>query len=400
MKKTSQIIVLTYFLSIRLLVAEENAEGDTWTGLKDKVGKMAQGVGDIFAAETDRTAELIEAIEEFCPEFIEIRDKQKSAPADAFFAKDKDDYDEDAQDMLKEIRDMLFDDKMTGYSVKIKSLEKEIKLKIKEVSGIRKAIVDAKAVNNLRKVNSLEEAISRINDEDIIKLEAEIDQVKEKISDKFRKMGVSIEDSQIDQLCSRIDGDEILKAMTMIDVFKQVLERTTAYMETATGDIDTMRQYYGICVLLFEANVYAKQLYIEQVDNEWIPKLDVIESKMNAFIVDTKILLDSDDGKYAEQLQGNLLATKQGIKAVKFYKKELISQRNKVQKAQIVAAHQKDIAWNTYEAVSLGAELISMVENANAAFTKVMDIEMPELTPVDSALQESYNDLTVKLKNS
>lgn len=404
MKNACKIIILIHHFAALALVADEKTNESLWSEIKwsdvkSTVGKMTQGVSDMFAAETDRTAELIEAIEKFCPKFIEIRNDQKSAPVDAFISKDKSDYEEDAQDILEDIKNMLFDDKILDYTKKIKTLEEDIKFKKIEISGVKKDIINAKKVNNFRKVANLEEKIKRINEEDIAELDGEIKLIKERISEKFQKMGTALSASQIEQLCSRIDGDEILKAMTMIEVFKQVLERTTDYMAEVNDDLETMKQYYSICVLLFESNVYAKQLYIDRVNNEWLPKLDQKQTSMSLLISETKEKIKSDE-KYAKSYRVNLETNEMGIKAIEFYRKELLSHREKVQKAKDEAVKQKDLAWNTYETASLGLDLIKLVKKANNAFTDVMSIEMPELIPIDKELQTSYDDITAQLRGS
>ncbi len=404
MKNACKIIILVHYFAALALVADEKANDSLWSEIKwsdvkSTVGKMTQGVSDMFAAETDRTAELIEAIEKFCPEFIEIRNEQKSAPVDAFISKDKSDYEEDAQDILEDIKNMLFDDKILDYTKKIKTLEEDIKLKKIEISGVKKDIINAKKVNNFRKVANLEEKIKRINEEDIAELDDGIKLIKEKISEKFQKMGTALSAKQIEHLCSRIDGDEILKAMTMIEVFKQVLERTTDYMAEVNDDLETMKQYYSICVLLFESNVYAKQLYIDRVNNEWLPKLDQIHTSMSLLIGETKEKIKSDE-KYADSYRVNLETNKMGMKAIEIYRKELLSHREKVQKAKDEAVKQKDYAWNTYETASLGLDLIKLVKKANNAFTDVMSIEMPELIPINKELQNSYDDITAQLRGN
>lgn len=408
MKNACKIIILIHHFAALALVADEKANESLWSEIKwsdvkSTVGKMTQGVSDMFAAESDRTAELIEAIEKFCPKFIEIRNEQKSAPVDAFISKDKSDYEEDAQDILEDIKNMLFDDKILNYTKKIKALEEDIKFKKIEISGVKKDIINAKKVNNFRKVANLEEKIKRINEGDIAELDGEIKLIKERISEKFQKMGTALEADQIEQLCSRIDGDEILKAMTMIEVFKQVLERTTDYITDLSGsdndDLETMKQYYSICVLLFESNVYAKQLYIDRVNNEWLPKLDQIQTSMSLLISETKEKIKSDE-KYAKSYRVNLETNEMGMKTIEFYRKELLSHCEKVQKAKDEAVKQKDLAWNTYETASLGLDFIKLVKKANNAFTDVMSIEMPELIPISIELQKPYNDITAQLRGS
>lgn len=379
-------------------------QGGVWDDVKKASLDMKESIDSkvdaLMAPTTDNTAEIIEKIEGYAPKFIETRRNQEAAPTKKLIGKDKSDYEREAQKQLEDIQELLFDKKILGQSERIKLIEDKIKSLETELSSLRKQKVDALAVNNEAKVTEIDEDINDIQENKVNALKDEIKSIKKDIQSKFAKMGSTLSDDQVDLLCDRVDGDDILKAMTMIDVFKQILERTKNYIEADPENLETTKKYYGVYVLIAEANVYAKTVYIDKVNEEWLLMLDVFKKQADVQVRACKAEIKAaQDERIAARYRANLEINEMSKSTIELYRKMLVEQRQKAEEARRRARAEAKLAWSTYETASLSADLIGMINEADKAFNDVMKIEMPELIPIeDSEIKNSFVKLTTRLK--
>lgn len=394
------IVLIGGFLTFTCLHAHALDWDDVKKASADMKKSIDSKIDDLMAPPSDNTSEIIEKIEKFAPKFIETRRDQKAAPEKIMFGKDKEYFEKQAQKQLEEIQELLFDKKLIGQSERIKRIEENITALKNEQSSLRKQKVDALAVNNFKKAEELDGEIADIQENKIDTLEDEIKSIKKDIQSKFAKMGATLSDKQVDHLCARVDGDDILKAMTMVDIFKQILERTKGYIEADPSNLETTKKYYGVYVLIAEANVYAKTVYINRVDNEWLLMLDVFKTQADEQIrICNAEIKATNDERIAERYQANLKINEMSKSTSEMYKQMLIKQRQKAEEARKRARIEAKLAWSTYETASLSSDLISMINEADKAFNDVMKIEMPDLVPIEeSEIQESFDKLTARLK--
>jgi len=391
------VMLLLFFFLIN-----QNVHALDWREVKKATSNVKESIDsrvDELLAEPDNTAVVIEKIEKFAPDFIATRRAQKAAPEKRIFRKDKADFEQEAQNQLQEIQDLLFDKKLVGQTARIKTVEAKIATFQNELSSLRKQKVDASVAGKTRKVEKLNDEITAIQDEKIAVLEQEIENIKTEIQSKFAKTGAHLSDEQVDHLCSRIDGDDILKAMTMVDIFKQILERTKRYIEADPSNLETTKKYYGVYVLIAEANVYTKTAYINRVNNEWIDALNTFKDQAEEQIKICRSEIElAKDSRIANRYRTNLRINEMSRDTAEMYKQMLIKQREKVEETRGRAYEEAKLAWSTYETASLSSDLISMIDEADEAFNNVMKIEMPELVPIeDSEIRQSFDKLTARL---
>ena len=70
---------------------------------------------------------------------------------------------------------------------------------------------------------------------------------------------------QISTLCMRIDGDDIIKSVTMYEILKEILAHTQKLMKANSDNMEYVKKYYGVYVLLSETIVYAQTKYIKKI---------------------------------------------------------------------------------------------------------------------------------------
>ena len=131
---------------------------------------------------------------------------------------------------------------------------------------------------------------------------------------------------------------------------KQVTQQLQELTQETNENLEFARKYYGMVVILNRIIVKMQEKFIFKVESKIIPQLKEYESDALSNIKDAKKLLVKN--KNNQTLKGNVKANESQLK-LKFYRKVVINQKNKIKKSPLKSKESVDISLNTYKTVKL-----------------------------------------------
>ena len=377
------------------------AGNNIWDTIKAKSIEIGEKSLDLLSkSDEEKAIQKIDKIKDHASDFTDLTYKKNNAPRSALFGKTKDDYQVDITEILDKVEATLFDGEIIDYSENINLQRTRIKNIKNEIASLKEKRVLAAANNNESKVKEIDEEIVKLDENEKV-IELNILEIEDKIGDKFRLLGVSMTREQIETLITRIDGDDLIKSITMYEVLKQILATTQELMTANMNNMEYVKKYYGVYVLLSETVVYAQTKYIEKNKNEWAVNLQVLKTQAHNVIAKTKnAMKEITDSRRKSVLENNIKSNLFTIEVIGLYNQQLLRQREKVEMARVESLKDVKVAWSSYETATVSSDLIDTIDQAEKAFESVIQMEIPEIVVFDNeAVKQKYAGLTAMLKS-
>lgn len=141
--------------------------------------------------------------------------------------------------------------------------------------------------------------------------------------------------------------------------------------------------------VLIEMVVYMQSKYIDQIDNEFAPKLvTIIAEAVSLSNVTQQNISEEVDSKKKGIYQNNLEAQKLTVKVADLYIQLLKDQKEKIISAQIKAQDDLKLARNTYDTVEVSADLLNLLDYSQGAFNTIMELQVPDIVPFENLEME------------
>ena len=189
---------------------------------------------------------LWEDVFEEYQEGVVLLDKSQNAPNEAWFKKDQIDYRGDIDDVINNIIKILIDDDLLSYKNEIDDKKDEIsELKSKRTEFFEKKIhAPIKSRISITQAN-YEEKIKDANDE-ISVLEGDISIIKTRVQKRFENNGINLSLSDINQLITRVYGNDIIQMTVVFEVLKKITNQIGMLMEENQENLAQSKKYYGM----------------------------------------------------------------------------------------------------------------------------------------------------------
>jgi len=373
---------------------------ETFDNLKSKVRIEHIKPKHHYITRQERFDNIWMDIKDKLVEGTKLYEKKEKAPDKTWIiGKDKSDYQEDIDEVLNEIIEALIDDDLLQYKDEIAQIEDEIAKKEEQLSEFREERVGAPKESSLHTTKAqYDKKIKDILDEiAILKNKKRI--VYKKLKSDFKRVGVKLNDKQIDIILDRVDGDDIIQMSLVMDVLKQITAQILDLMQESGEDLAQAKRYYGMHLVSLALVVHIQQKYIDRVNNIYIPRLDKLIEQSKKIIEKTEIAIDKETSSSRRKVyESNLKAQKLTLKVAYLYKKHLEEAKNSVKRAQITAKKNLDLAENTYATVSLSSGLYDLIKENEAMLNRISQIQMPQIVPFKNLqIQKKYKELTKKL---
>jgi hypothetical protein len=326
-------------------------------------------------------------------------DELKRAPDSAWIGKDKEDIQEDLNALFDQVVKGLVGSDMMAYKEQMADLRKKIDANKEKILTYREERIAAPQKSTLYTTKSeYDEKIRDLKDENAI-LENRMRIIKENLRQSFADIGVNLSMAQLDVLLTRVDGDDIVQISLMMDTLKYITQQILQLMQESNEELKQAKKYYGMHQVLLELVVYIQQKYIDKCNNEYIPKISKIIADSKSMITQTQRLkAQEEDPKRASVYAHNIQAQEWTLKVAKRYREDLIRSRDKMIEAQKVALANLRVSKNTYETVSLSADLYDLISESQEMFVEISKIQVPDIIPFENVqLKQKYRELTEKI---
>lgn len=316
-----------------------------------------------------------------------------------WFGEDRGDIREDIESKLNDIIKEITGTELFDYKNEIKSYREEIKSLKKRISEYKELKVGAPEENLIHTTKSgYDKKIKNAEDEvEIYQNRVRI--IKDRLRKDFEKIGVKLSNREIDTLLIRVDGDDIIEIILVVDVIKYITKELMNLMKANSEELTFAKKYYGMHLISCELVVYLQQKYIDRVDTKYIPKIDNILKSAKEMVSNTKSLRANERDTNRKSIYSqNIKSQKLTIEVANLYKKDLLKSKRAVKNAQKKSISNLKLSKNTYSTVLLSSNLYQLIADSKEVFNEISKIQIPDITPfTNSQMEKKYLELTSQI---
>jgi hypothetical protein len=394
-------------------------------GIGDLLGRInvAEADGDVTKSEAaardprqgDKTFEqarrLMSAVDSILKDTAEQRSEARKLPGSDDFiltplwTETREDRETKVRNLLDAALGIVTDVPIVEMQNQIQALRVEIRetednivaYKEKKISAPKGGVLPSVFSDT---VESLERDIqngqTRIED-----AKAEIAKIKGDIRVALKDAGITLDDKQVELLLDSVLSSDLIRMVAAFNAAKLIDGQLGQLMNAAGNNINASRKYFAMHAALFAMLVHAQTATIEKIDTHYMPRLDAILRDIEAAKRKTQKLLRANnrpDQKRA--LMANRDSQKLAEQAARGYKRYLRQQREQIASARKRAAHDLNIADNTYETVEASFQLRNLMRDSAASFEAIQKLEAPTFDQIfkNEELRREFESLTRKLE--
>ena len=364
---------------------------DSFSNFTEEVGQAVDAELEYFTSNKtdDNPIELqdkIDSLKIYVEKITDLKKEEEDASSFTLIGKSKKDYRIKIDEVLSEIEIILFDGEVVNYAEKIRKVREQI------ISlETRKVILNEDLVfaSDKKKLlgSSKDDIQTEINEIDrVIKNSFElIDKLEYDLKKKLSFLGIEVTREQIRVMTTRVDGDELAKSFAIFDVTKQISTTLGELVKINSFSASTTVKYYGTYVILTEILAFSQREYIRKIEDVYRPAIKKIEDG-----VDSSIEFAEDSIKSAKSesnkniLQQNIKSNKFTLKVLKQYDEILEKQKESLEEASEITKEQITVAYSTYDTAANSANLVSLINETEDSFNKILDMQLPEIIPFEN----------------
>ena len=328
-------------------------------------------------------------------EIIILKSEKNDAPSISLFGKSKKDYDEKIELIFQTVASLINDpelenDRKTLQILKnkiLKSQEEYSNLSAKSILASGKERKELESLANKYKKESQEYKNSKV---DLIR----------GVRVRLILYGLDLNKDQVEVLLSRVDAGDIIGMTTSFSVIAELTKQFSDATIASGENLQVAKKYYGMHVILLELQMHIQKNYINRLRNVYLVRANDIRDKNKLLIDETSKLIDDAEGTYLNIYKNNLKSQKYTLKVLGLYEEILRKDLLKIETGLKRVNDNYLVSLNTFQTVTVAADLASlMAENSNL-FNEVMSIQVPELIPFENLqMQKEFEALTLQLSN-
>ena len=364
---------------------------ESLSDFREKVSKAVDAELEFLKGKKNNDTPLelqdkVDSLKIYVEKIINLKDKEEEASSFKIIGKSKKDYRIEIDKVLSEIEGILFDGQVVNYSEKIRKVrEKIVSLESQKVilnedlvfaSDKKKFLGSSK--DEIK--NELKEIDRVINNSYIL-----IDELEYDLKKKLSFLGIEVTREQIRIMTTRVDGDELAKSFAIFDVTKQISTTLGELVKKNSFSASTTVKYYGTYVILTEILAFSQREYIRKIEEVYRPAILKIEDDVDSSIDFAKKSIKSAKSDSSKNiLQENIKSNKFTLKVLKQYDKILEKQKESLERASKITKEQISVAYSTYDTAANSANLISLINETEDSFSKILDMQLPEIIPFEN----------------
>jgi len=229
---------------------------------------------------------------------------------------------------------------------------------------------------------------------------SQIDKAKGEVYDALAKSGIQMTREQVDLLLDGVLSGDLVRLVAVFNSAKAIDAQLAKLMAQSGENIAAARRYFAMHAALFAMVVHAQDATIGKIDTQYLPKLEAITKDIAAARKRTGELLRAENrADQRRALEANVESQRLADEAAKGYRRYLMQQRDQVARARQRAAHDLQIADNTYETVEASYQLRQLMKDSSTSFEAIQKLEAPTFEQIfrNEELRREFENLTRKL---
>ena len=230
-------------------------------------------------------------------------------------------------------------------------------------------------------------------------LETLIGQLEYDLMKKFHRLGIDLSIEQVRVVTKRVDGDDLAHTLAVFDVTKQISSKLAELMENADYDPEYARRYYGIYVVMAEMVLYSQRVYAKRINEIYLVALNQLERDIQDAInfAEQSISKQKNEAN-VKILKQNIESNKFSNEVVDMYREILLAQEENLKKAMKDSKNNVDVAYSTFDTVTISSNLVNLIDTTQDEFNKVMNMQIPQIVPFENKiLEERFIDISNKI---
>jgi hypothetical protein len=233
--------------------------------------------------------------------------------------------------------------------------------------------------------------------EDIRLAEESIQNEKDQLVKDLNRIGMKLDPESVDNLLESITGDEFVRVSIIFDNAKQFAAELERLTNETGEDLETAKKYYGVYLMLLKSVSRLQEKFVENVDNEYYPKLDEFALKAQTNIKEAKRAIELGGDRTV--LQNNIDNNQLTYDAAMFYKEGLTHQKHQMMMANLETKKNILTAANTYKTVALSKDVAALMAVSRRAFDSITGLSVPDLRPFkNQKMKEAFSRMTTELR--
>jgi hypothetical protein len=357
---------------------------------------IAAGMPDYLASSWSKlTSTLTEA--------LNLRDKHETLPDSAVLRADKGSNAKKINALLGQAAKILLDGEVNDLRKQALILQSDIPaLQIKRDS-LRNKRLSAPDSSKLPWVATRSKIDGKITDleKDIKEKEKTLLDINVKIAGELRKLGLKMDDRQIDIFLTSVTGDDLFQNTIIFANVKLVVEKLAELSREDRDNLEINRRYTGMYLVLNDLLIAAHEGLIEKIDDDYKPRLALVRAEAEKSY--TEAIERSKQNQYLpaqrDAFKANSEANALTIRVAKLYSELLENQRKNVIVTLTELSRSRDVAENTYQTVRNTGDLRSLIRSGLELFDSIQTLSMPQLQPFENeAIRKEFEELNKRLK--
>lgn len=225
----------------------------------------------------------------------------------------------------------------------------------------------------------------------------EINAEKLRLVNELQQIGMDLPPEDIDNLLESITGDEFVRVSIIFDNAKKFAAELERLTNESGEDLETAKKYYGVYLMLLKTVSRLQQKFIENVDNEYYPKLDQFAAVAKNNIAEAERAMEL--GGDRKVLQDNIESNQLTYEAAIFYKQGLAQQKHQMMLANLETKKSILTATNTYKTVALSKDVSELIAVSRRAFNAISGLSVPDLRPFkNEKMRSAFSKMTKELR--
>ena len=343
--------------------------------------------------------DLIRSVEKYVLDIIDLREKEIISPDSSWFGDTKESVREDLDEILEKLHNVLLGGEY-DYFEQISNQDKLIKELKEDIAELQEKELTALEEGNLFRdgKDDIQEKIKSKLD-DITSYENNINEIYKAVQKRYKSLGIEISKETIETLMRRIDGNDVMQSVELVNTVKKLIPVLKELMETSK---ENSKKYYGVSVILRELIVYSQKQYMQKNREVYLPEFNDMFESTNEILEEAKrnLVGDSDPNRmkmYKINIEQNRLT----IDIINLQRKILNNQYNKVETAKKNSMKDLRLARNIYKTATASMNAMDLIQNTDKEFDAIMAIQVPDIVPFENeAMKEKFYIMTKEVRSS
>ena len=327
-----------------------------------------------------------------------LTERHEALPERAWFGQDQDSNQRAIDELLDEAAAILAISPSQKYRERIRELNAAVREARAEIAEYRKQRISAPRDSLWQRTVAGYDAAIEEREARIRAYGGQLDELHQRFSAELQSIGLEISREELEFLLSTVVGDDLIQMGVAFHNVKAITAQLERLTQESGEDLTAARRYYGMYTVLLRVLERMHGQLIREVDQRYIPEIDVISSKTRDLLTQTRALQRQARGP-REILQANVEAQEFTLRAARDYRNYLLEQREHMARARKRLVQDVVVATNTYETVKASGELVDLMQSSQSLLDNLRSLEVPPLRTFENLeMKREFDRLTLRLQ--